>query len=109
MANCSNFTITLKNDTNGEIKVTKFEYKDGENWKTENMFGIDGHQKIEQGHSIPFTRNLGGIGNENTQFKVTYKNHLGGIKWSDAHSQLTESFRAQDNEAKTVSLTHNPH
>jgi hypothetical protein len=45
---CGDFKITLMNGTNDEIKVTKFEYKDGSIWKTEiGMFGADGHQKIE--------------------------------------------------------------
>ena len=83
MANCENFTIILKNSCDGEIKATKFEYKDGSNWKIENMFGVDGIQKIEQDHQLPFTRNLGGIGDENTCFRVTYKHHLGGTKWGD--------------------------
>ena len=40
MANCGNFKITLMNSTHGEIKVTKFEYKDGSKWEAETgMFG----------------------------------------------------------------------
>ena len=80
MANCEDFTITLKNSTSGEIKATKFEYKDGSNWRTENMFGLDGHQKIDEGRSISFKRDLEGVGDESTQFRVTYQHHLGGTK-----------------------------
>jgi hypothetical protein len=105
MANCENFTITLKNSTHGEIKATKFEYKDGSKWKTENMFGIDGFKKIEQDHSIPFTRNLQGIGGESTQFRVTYKHHIGGTTWSTDKVETTETFTAYDNGSKTVTLT----
>ena len=109
MANCQDFTIALQNGTDGEIKVTKFEYKDGSNFKTENMFGLDGHQKIEKDHSVSFKRNLQGIGNENTQFRVTYKHHIGGINWGGANVQTTEEFIAQDNGNRTVTLTLNDH
>lgn len=109
MANCQDFTVTLKNDTDGQIKATKFEYKDGSKWKTENLFGIDGHQKIDENRSVNFKRNLQGIGDESTQFKVTYQNHLGGTKWSDDHIETTEVFTAHDNGNKTVTLTHEPH
>lgn len=109
MANCENFTITLHNSTDGEIKVTKFEYKDGSNFKTENMFGLDGHQKIEKDHGVSFTRNLGGIGDESTQFRVTFKHHVGGTLWGDDNVQTTEVFTAHDNDDKTVNLTLNRH
>jgi hypothetical protein len=69
MANCENYKITVMNSTHGEIKVTKFEYKDGSNWKTENMLGLDGHQKIEEKHGLTWTRDLEGVGNEDTQFR----------------------------------------
>jgi hypothetical protein len=105
MANCENFKVTLKNSADGEIKATKFEYKDGSNWKTENMFGLDGYQKIEKDHSVPFTRDLGGIGDESTCFKVTYKHHIGGTKWGDDIVEMTDSFTAHDNGSKTVTLT----
>jgi len=105
MATCSNFDIILHNSTHGEIKATKFEYKDGAKWKTENMFGLDGYQKIEKDHGVKFTRDLGGIGNENTQFRVTYQHHAGGTLWGDKLVETTGVFRANDNESKTVTLT----
>ena len=107
MANCENFTITLQNSADGEIKVTKFEYKDGSGFKTEHMFGIDGHQKIEKDHSVSFTRNLEGIGDEGTQFKVTYNHHIGGTKWGADNIQTTETFTAHDNGSRTVTLNLN--
>lgn len=105
MATCENFLITLKNSCDGEIKVSKFEYKDGSKWDSENMFGVDGVQKIEKDHAIPFRRNLGGIGEESTQFRVTYKHHLGGTKWGDDIVETTPAFTAHDNHSKTVVLT----
>lgn len=105
MANCQDFTITLHNSTHAEIKVTKFEYKDGSKWKVENMLGVDGHQKIEKDHEIPFTRDLEGIGSENTQFRVTYQHHVGGTKWSQDFIETTATFKAIDNGRKTVTLT----
>jgi hypothetical protein len=105
MATCENFKITLHNSCDGEIKVKKFEYKDGSNWKTENMLGLDGVQKIEKDHGIPFTRNLGGIGDESTSFRVTYSHHLGGLKWGNDIVETTAAFVAHDNGSKTVTLT----
>lgn len=105
MANCGDFKITLMNGTHGEIKVTKFEYKDGSNWKTENMLGADGHQKIEEDHGFTWTRDLEGVGNEDTQFRVTYKHHVGGTKWGDDKCMVTSVFRALPNEGRTVTLT----
>ena len=105
MARAENFTIKLKNSTHGEIKATKFEYLDGSKWKTEHMFGLDGHQKIEKDHTVKFTRNLGGIGNERTCFRVTYKHHIGGSKWSGNKVETTDEFVAQDNGSRTVVLT----
>ena len=78
MAKCEDFKITLRNSTHGEIRAAKFEYKDGSKWRTENMFGPDGHQEIEEGHSVAFTRDLEGIGNESTRFKVAYRYNIGG-------------------------------
>jgi hypothetical protein len=105
MANCENFKITLMNNTHAEIKVTKFEYKDGSNWDTENMLGADGGQKIEKEHGFTWTRDLEGVGNENTQFRVTYKHHIGGTKWGDDIRAVTSVFKALDNESRTVTLT----
>ena len=105
MATADNFTIKLRNCTNSEIKAKKFEYKDGAKWKTENMFGLDGHQKIEKVHEVAFTRNLRGIGSENTCFRVTYSHHIGGTKWSKNYIETTTMFKAEDNKSKTVTLT----
>ncbi len=109
MATCENFTITLQNSTDGEIKATKFEYEDEGTFKTENMFGLDGYQKIEKDHSVDFTRNLGGIGDETTRFRVTYKHHIGGTQWGVDNVQTTGSFVAHDNGSRTVVLNMNNH
>ena len=105
MANCQDFKITLKNAAGGEIKATQFQYKDGARWKTENMFGLDGYQKIEKDHQVTFTRDLEGIGSESTQFRVTYRHHIGGTVWGDEIVETTGSFTAYDNGSKTVTLT----
>ncbi|MGD1974731.1 MAG: hypothetical protein PVH37_24825 [Desulfobacterales bacterium] len=105
MARCENFKIILVNDTDAEIKVKKFEYEDGSKWKTENMLGLDGHEKIQHGKRKKFTRNLGGIGNEKTCFRVTYSHHIGGTKWGSNKVETTGMFLAQDNGKKEVFLT----
>lgn len=105
MANCEDFMIELQNSTGVEIKVKKFEYKDGSKFETENMFGLDGYQKIESGQFIRFRRNLQGIGGESTQFRVTYSHHIGGTSWSSDEIETTDQFIANDNGWKTVTLT----
>lgn len=105
LANCEEFTVTLQNRAHGEVKVTKFEYKDGSTWKAENMFGLDGHQKIEKDHGFAFKRDLEGVGNECTQFRVTYQHHIGGTKWGDSRCEVTEVFMAEDKDKKTATLT----
>ena len=88
------------------MKVKKLEYKDGSNWKAETgMFGPGGSQKIEEDHGFTWTRDLGGIGNEDTQLRVTYSHHVGGTKWGSDISAVTGTFRAQDGESRAVTLT----
>ena len=105
MATASNFSITIHNGTNDEVKATTFEYKDGSDWKVEHMFGLDGHQKIEKDHGVVFNRDLGGVGGESTQFRVTYEHHVGGTIWGSPKVETTDSFVCNDNGSKTVTLT----
>ena len=105
MANCQDFTITLKNSTDAEIKATKFEYLDGSNWKVENLYGLDGSDKIEKDHSKVYKRDLGGIGDEDTCFRVTYQHHIGGLTWSVDKIETTSTFKCHDNGKITVILT----
>jgi len=105
MATASNFSITIHNSTADEVKATKFEYKDGSNWKTENMFGVGGNQKIEKDHGVVFNRNLQGVGGESTQFRVTYEHHVGGSVWGSPKIETTSSFVCNDNGSKTVTLS----
>ena len=105
MARCENFTIILVNNVGHKIKVDKFQYRDGSRWKTENLLGVDGHKKLDIGQSWSKTRNLGGIGNEQTRFRVTYhqKTPRSGY-WATNIVETTDSFTAQDNGRKTVTL-----
>lgn len=105
MATAENFKITLQNETHAEIKVTKFEYKDGSKFKTENMFGVDGNHKIEPEHGFYWRRDLGGIGDECTQFRVTYQHHFGDNEYGNNICHLTGSFIAHDNGEKVITLT----
>lgn len=113
-ANCQDFTIWIKNETPTiEIKVTKFEYKDGSNWKTENLFGVDGYERLDTYQSSDFKRNLQGIGSESTQFRVTYKlddgyTTYGFKKWGDDKIQTISAFTCHDNGTRTVRLFSSP-
>lgn len=104
---CSNVLITFQNSTPDEVKVTKFEYYDysANTWRTEVMFGVDGHQKLDPGKSWSKTQDLEKIENDKTKFKVTYQRHIGGSKWDDAVSTLTSDFTCKDGLKKTVTIS----
>jgi hypothetical protein len=101
---CSNVDIKLTNATADEIKVTKFEYYDytDTKWRTESMFGLDGHQKLEPGKSWTKKQDLEHIEDDKTKFKVTYQWHIGGSKWGDPVTKVTTDFTCRDNMSKEV-------
>lgn len=99
------FRITIYNDTHVEVKVKQFEYKEDGRWNTENFLGADGIQKIEPKHGFTWKRDLRGIGNKSTQFRVTYSHHIGGTKWGDDLVAYSDTFVARDDEGKQVTLT----
>lgn len=105
--NCKNVVITISNQTPDEVKVKKFEYRDfdKENWKTENMFGIDGFQKLMTGQHYSWTRDLGSVLNDDTKFRVTYVHHTGGSKWGSDLAETTDEFTCSEDLKKTVTLT----
>ena len=107
---CSNVDIKLTNKTAGEIKVTKFEYYDyaDDKWRTEVMFGLDGHQKLESGKSWTKRQDLEHVENDDTKFKVTYEGHIGGTKWSTPVSKTTSVFTCKDNMSKEVIIDTEP-
>lgn len=104
---CSNVEITFKNDTADEIKITKFQYYDysADKWRTESMFGVDGHQKILPGKEWTKKQDLEHIEKDTTKFKATYQRHIGGTKWEDAVSTVTDDFTCRDKMRKTVTIT----
>ena len=106
MATAEKFVITIQNQCDGEIRATKLEYKDGPTWRREAVFGLDGHQKIEKDHGIRFSpQNLSGIGDEQTQLRVTYQHRGGGAVWGPDLVETTDPFVAHDNGSKTIVLT----
>jgi hypothetical protein len=113
-ANCEDFTVWLRNETLGlEIKATKFEYKDGSKWKTENLLGVDGYEIIDVYQAAEFKRNLQGVGSESTQFRVTYKledgyTTYGFRKWGDDKIQTISAFTCRDNGTRSVRLFTSP-
>src|ERR1700760_2774581 len=63
MATAEDFTITVYNDLNDELKITKVEYKtDDSSWKTKHLLGIDGHQKLEPYQHYSWQVSLHGVG-----------------------------------------------
>lgn len=99
---CKNVKIGIENATSDEIKVTKFEYldKDKEKYRTENLLGIDGHQKIEPGQTFKVTRDLQQVGNDETRFQVTYSHRIGGDKYERSLTEISPRFTCSDNEKK---------
>jgi len=106
-SSCKDMRILLiNNDSAGKVKATKFEYEDGSEWKTENPFGLDGHQRIEPNDAAAFERNLQGIGGERTQSRVTYQfeSWLEGPRWGDEIVETTGRFTCHDHGSYSVRL-----
>ena len=103
---CSNFEIIFENASSDEIKVTKFQYYDFKNnkWKTEKLFGLDGHQKINPGQSWPKERDLEKVEDRDTKFRATFKRRIGGNKWKDSETIDTDFFVCRDNGRETVTI-----
>lgn len=104
---CKNVNITMSNSTSAEIKLTKLEYKDFDKnkWNTENVFGVDGVQKLEPGVSMKTTRDLQNVGNDPTQLRVTYQHHMGGTKWGDKLTATGAQFTCSDGTSNTLMLS----
>jgi hypothetical protein len=106
---CKNVSITIENGTNDPIKVTKFEYQDtsavGNPFRTENLLGIDGQEKLNVGKSFTKKRDLRSIKNESTRFRVTYRHQIGGVKFEDPITEVTNTFDCRDGIFEKVTIT----
>ncbi|BAZ40839.1 hypothetical protein NIES4101_68000 [Calothrix sp. NIES-4101] len=106
---CENVSITIENGTNDPIKVTKFEYQDtsavGKPFRTELLLGIDGQEKLNIGKSFTEKRDLRFIKNELTRFRVTYRHQIGGVKFEDRVTQLTNTFECRNGSFHKIILT----
>jgi hypothetical protein len=105
MATCDDVILVIRNETDVEIKATQFEYTDEGRGETETIFGIDGSDRFDPGEEREYgPRNLGGIGNENTRFTVTYKRHSGN-NWGPNLVHTTDTVNCDDNDRFTITLT----
>ncbi len=106
---CDNFNITFENESGDEIKVKKLEYFDfnKSKWKTENMFGVDGHQKINPGASWTKRRDLGKVGGTDTKFRATYQRAIGGNKWRQNETVTTADFTCTNGGSRSVVIEDN--
>jgi hypothetical protein len=104
---CNNVTIKMSNRTTNEIKLTKFEYYDYDDnkWRTENLFGVDGEQKVEPSFAFSPKRDLGHIGNDKTKFRVSWKRHAGGSDWDPGPTVTTADFTCSDSMTKSIDIT----
>ena len=103
---CKNVKLTVKNATSDTLKVKKFEYYDFDKkkWRTEALFGVDGHQKINAGKSWQKTRSLEHVDDDKIKIRVTYQHQIGGTKWESNKSVTTGSFVCKDNMSRTIRL-----
>lgn len=103
---CKNVSIKIENGTSDTVKVTKFEYFDFDKnkYRTENLLGVDGQEKLNPGKSFTQTRDLGQVGNDRTKFRVTYRHQQGGIKFENPVSVTTPSFTCTNNSSQRVLL-----
>ncbi len=105
--NCKGVNITVENGTTDQIKVTKFEYNDfdKQRWRLEPLLGVDGKEKLNARKSFTVTRDLEGVKNDKTQFKVWYRHKIGGVKFEDEIFQLGEIFVCQPNSSHSITVT----
>jgi hypothetical protein len=104
-ATCSDVELTLTNYTGNEIKMTQLQYKKDGDWNTKTgIFGVDGHQKLEDGWYIRYTMNLPGVDGESTDFKVKYYLHAGGSKWDGPYYDYLGAFTCHDNIKKDLEI-----
>lgn len=105
-ATCSDVVLTFSNYTGDEIKLTQLQYvdKDGD-WNTKTgIFGVDGHQKLENSKSIDFKMNLAGVDGKWTNFKVKYYHHVGGTKWEGPYYAEDDWFVCLDNAEREIPI-----
>ena len=103
MTTAGDVRFIIQNRTGVEIKTTKFEYRDGTRSKTENIF-LGGSNTFDVGEDKDYTRNLEGIGNEQTEFTVTYQRRTGN-NWSANHVETTPTFTCNDNDEVVVVIS----
>jgi hypothetical protein len=104
MANAEDFTIVIQNKTGVEVRTTKFEFRDGDKSRTEHLWP-SGSTRIDNGGEKDYKRNLQGVGEESTEFTVTYQHRSGKSNWSANHVMTTDTFTCKDNGSYTVVLT----
>jgi hypothetical protein len=103
---CKNVNIKIQNGTADVVKVTKFEYFDFDKnkFRTENLLGLNGQEKLNSNKSFSITRNLQQVGNDKTKFRVTYQHQQGGIKFESPVSVTTAAFICKDGSSHPVLL-----
>ncbi len=102
---CKNVEIKLINATKDEIKLTKLEYDDSGQYRTEiGVFGVDGKQKLQQKKSFEKTRDLKKVNDEQTHIRVTYRHLIGGDKYESPVTQKSSTFTCRDNMKDPITI-----
>jgi hypothetical protein len=104
---CKDVKITITNNTQDTIKVTKFIYVDTRKNKEhlEALLGANGRDFLDPGKSTVTTRNLAFVRDEPMIFKVTYQHQIGGTNFESPITKVTNTFICNSNDNFTVSLT----
>ena len=99
---CKDVKINFKNSSKDVIKITKFEYYDYDKakWRSESL----GSSKVNPGKTWTWKRSLEYVKNDKTKFKATYKEQIGGSKWSSSKTNSTGSFTCSSSMSKTLTF-----
>lgn len=100
--NCQDVRISVFNNHPVEIKITKIEYRDydRENWRSEDF--VD--RKIATTKHYQFVRNLEHVENDDTSIRITYRESLGGSRWSDEATVTGAKHKCSDGEYNRFNL-----
>ena len=103
-ADCQKFGVRILNRTGVEIKATRFQYTvPGGGPQTESIF-FGGGDRIKDGETKTYTRNLQKIGDEFTQFSFTYQKRSGS-NWGPNLVHTGNRFQCHDNGERLSIIT----
>lgn len=91
------------NDHAVEVKVTKIEYRDydkDDKWRSEAFI----NRKIATTKGYQFLQNFEHVKNDDTRIRITYKENLGGSRWSSERTVLGAKHKCTEGEFNRIHL-----